>query len=88
MLIVHEGNRALTVLYFPFSEVTPFCTLFGAWFVNANVCAVASGGNMNGENRSGENITGVIILITTKRIKEHSRSLGLSACQPGRSSVC
>ena len=33
---------------------------------NANVCAVASGGNMNGENTSGENITGVIILTKTK----------------------
>jgi hypothetical protein len=34
--------------------------------VNANVCAVASGGNINGENTSGENITGAIILINTK----------------------
>jgi len=34
--------------------------------VNANVCAVASGGNINGKNTSGENITGAIILIKTK----------------------
>ena len=33
---------------------------------NANVCAVVSGGDMNGENTSGENIIGVIILIKTK----------------------
>ena len=43
--------------------------------VNANVCAVKSGGNINGENTSGENNNGVIITIIiltkTEQIREH-----------------
>jgi hypothetical protein len=41
-------------------------------FVNANVCAVASGENMNGETTSGENIIGVII---RSRISKQSADL-------------
>jgi hypothetical protein len=33
--------------------------------VNANVCAVKSGGNINGENTSGENNMVITIIILT-----------------------
>ena len=48
------------------SDVNHLTSFIGMVIVNANVCAVASGGNINGGNTSGENITGAIILIKAK----------------------
>ena len=49
---------------FPLGQLPFTVIIHRNGIVNANVCAVASGGNMNGESTSGENNIGVIIILT------------------------
>ncbi|HEX3443349.1 MAG TPA: hypothetical protein VHS80_01425 [Chthoniobacterales bacterium] len=67
-------------MHFPLGRLPFTVIIHRNGIVNANVCAVKTGGNINGGNISGENTSGennngviitIIILTKTEQIREH-----------------